>query len=137
MADKTRKVSVTLHTFEPNPNGNQREREIKYCGYNRQYAEMTYDDEGNGRVAFDGMTFPKVQADPECATAFSIGNPDGGDIIITGPVDPAVVCNVGNEPQLSAAVAVNAEHLNAMGFGKPVDPPAPVVEEAPAEEDGA
>jgi hypothetical protein len=114
------RVSVTLHTDEPPPDGNQRTDEAQYCGFNRQYAELVKDPAtGHWSCEFKALTFPNVDADPETLTHFSLGVCDapadrGGAIIIAGPLDNAIDAQVGTSPQLSAIVGVKGERITEM-----------------------
>lgn len=114
------RVSVTLHRAEPDLDGNQREFEAEYCGYNRGYTNVRIDPKtGDGFFAFEGMTFPRVQADPETLTHFSLGVCDapadqGGSIIIAGILAKPIVADVGTAPILEAAGGINAARLAAM-----------------------
>lgn len=126
------RVSVTLHTDEPDQDANQRQYEARYRNFNRQYADLAIDPKtGDGTCQFDGLLFPEVGDAGEVLTFFSIGvciapADQGGAIIIAGPVNPVIDAYRGRKPLLSAAIAVRASRLAAMrADGRLVDDVAP------------
>lgn len=112
------KVSIALHTGEPDPYGNQRALEAAYQNYNRQYAELEIDhDTGNGIAQFN-VEFPTA-GEPYAAYFFSIGTciapaDLGGQIILYGPINPALCGHAGSKPGLNAAALVERQRLVAM-----------------------
>lgn len=114
------KVSVTLHRGEVDLDGNQRTLEARYCGYNRQYADLKIDPAtGDGTFGFVDLTFPNVQADNETLTHFSIGVCEGpadkgGAIISFGPLQEPIQATPGHSPQLTAMGGVYAARLAEM-----------------------
>lgn len=104
------RVSVSIHTAEPDQSGNQQDHEARYGGYNRQYAELMIDPTtGNGSCILRGIAFPSVQSDPEEFTHFSIGvclaaEGYGGAIISAGPLGNVVKAPVGSTPFIGIAL---------------------------------
>ena|ERR1700761_8990366 len=110
------RVSIALHTKEPPEDGNQRQGEARYGGYNRQYADMEISDTGDGVVYVEALVFPAVATDPEIHGWFSVGDPNGGAIIIAGPIEPPMVSRVGQAPTLKAHCGIFRARLVAMGL---------------------
>lgn len=113
------RVSITLHTDEPDQDGNQRDVEASYCGYNRAYAELVTQPSGDAVCEFKNLEFPKVQADPEVFTHFSLGvciapAGQGGSIIIVGPLEQPIDAKVDTIPRLTALVGVRKARLDTM-----------------------
>jgi hypothetical protein len=119
---KTVKVSIALHTREPDPDGNQWDGgyEATYGGYNRQHVMMEIDNNGDGFARADAITFPNVNSDPETFSFFSVGvamapSGQGGSIIIAGPLEPPFYAAPGTSPQLkNFAIGVYRKRLDEM-----------------------
>src|ERR1700748_3815296 len=114
------KVSVVLHKDEPDHNGNQRQVEAAYGGYNRQYADLVIDPETGMGVCDFNVTFPQVQNGPEHATHFSLGlcyapPCQGGSIIIASIIDGGKSCNLGETPNLCGAALIVRDRLIERG----------------------
>lgn len=117
------RVSVSLHKLEPDENANQSWREADYQNFNREYAEMEFDEAGNGLVTIKNMQFPECGGDDrerQVLTHFSIGVCEGplgrgGSIINAGPLDAAIEIRPGYSPELRAAmVGVYRSRLDEM-----------------------
>lgn len=123
------KVSIGLHREMPSEDGNQRQNEIWYGGYNRQLADMQIDPEtGNGICIINEMSFPPVLTDPEHARYLSFAEahaPDGygGKIIIAGPFEGGGFMMLQGEAPFvkQFAAGVYAEKLKKLGCIKQVD----------------
>ncbi len=112
------KVSVALHSGEPDPHGNQRACEAAYQNYNRQYADLEIDAETGGAISRFTVTFP-MSGEPFRAYFFSIGvciaPPDlGGSIILYGPINEPLGGDAGTSPTLQAALVVDAERMKSL-----------------------
>lgn len=123
MAKDSMRVSVTLHKLEPDMDANQSWKEANYQNFNRQYATMEFDDEGNGLVRIKDLAFPTCggnDKERQVLTYFSIGvcdgpNGAGGAIINAGLLDAAVEVRPGMHPELRVAiVGVYAARLQQM-----------------------
>lgn len=114
------RVSVTLHTDEPELDGNQRQHEAEYQGFNRQHIPMMIDEDGNGFCQFINLPFPENTEDVvEIVTHFSIGvcvapSNQGGNIIICGALEKPIRIGKGYSPKITATVGVRAERLTEM-----------------------
>lgn len=113
------RVSVALHYGEPADDGNQADAEARYGGYNRQYAHMAITPDG-AVVENAVFQFPEVQNHAERLTHFSFGDPNGGAIIITGPINPPIDVDAAGDnrfPQLNLTmVGVKLDKLRVLGM---------------------
>lgn len=119
------KVSIALHTEAPDENGNQRNAEARYRGYNRAYGVLVIDSTGNGVFNPETITFPVVQADadPLPYTHFSLGVCEGidpgkgGAIIIVGELSAPLnlqTWEVGSAPRFDAGAGIYAARIAEM-----------------------
>jgi hypothetical protein len=127
------KISVALHTQEPDIDGNQSQFELGYMNYNRRHIFMTIDDNGDGFFQATDLQFPSNgEYVAPVATWFSIGVAvapanQGGAIINAGPIGTGPIIIVkGRGPMLTIAGGIHAERLNKMRLaGKFFDSVAP------------
>lgn len=113
------RVSVALHIAEPSEDGNQRDSEARYGGYNRQYVFLEMHPEG-GVIERADVIFPEVQNHAEVITHFSFGDPNGGAIIAAFPIDPPITLEAGTDnvlPSVHVLMAgVKLAKLQALGM---------------------
>lgn len=112
------KVSIALHTGEPDPYGNQRALEAAYQNYNRQYADLEIDPHYGGATAAFKVTFPEA-GETFAAYYFSIGTcvapfDLGGSVIVYGSITSPLRGVAGDSPVLDAGVVVDADRMKQL-----------------------
>lgn len=115
------KISIALHSQEPDLDGNQRQWELTYRDYNRQYAIMAIDENGDGFVHAADLAFPNNGENAtQFATHFSIGvavapGGQGGSIINMGEIGTGViVVSEGMAPLLTFTAGTYKARLDEM-----------------------
>lgn len=120
--DSLTSLSIAAHTDDPIEAGMQDASEATYAGYARVSAvrgignSWSIDTVPAASPGAD-VLWPLCVSGDETLTHFSIGRPDTGQILYSGPIWPPIVVSAGVQPGLLAAGTRISEGFSVTGAG--------------------